>query len=378
MNAFKLGASKALRQTAETVHGPVLPACGENPDDLSISLERVHVVQVQKVVVLRMASHQLGDRPGFAPVQRAQGSLHSKGTLQGPAPGSAGPVQGRSEAALTDRLEQVVHGSDLEGVEGMLGIRGHEHDGRQGTPEPSDHLESVHDRHLDVQEDQIRLQMADLPQRRLPAVRFAHDLDVFHGGQPFQQHSAGQRLIVHDQYTQFFPGHVTRPLKRRSGGRGGRRYLSQDLEDLDRLSTELSDQVERRRRTELNRLVAEAELDALRARINPHFLFNSLNALYATIPRSAVDARKTLVNLAEIVRYSLQGTRRFVSLDQEMRIVQAYLQIERLRLGERLRTGIDIVEDTLQIAVPVLSIQPLVENAVNPHFSPGRYAYDEK
>ena len=218
MNAFKLGASKALRQTAETVHGPVLPACGENPDDLSISLERVHVVQVEKVVVLRMASHQLGDRPGFAPVQRAQGSLHSKGTLQGPAPGSAGPVQGRSEAALTDRLEQVVHGSDLEGVEGMLGIRGHEHDGRQGTPEPSDHLESVHDRHLDVQEHQIRLQMADLPQRRLPAVRFAHDLDVFHGGQPFQQHSAGQRLIVHDQYTQFFPGHVTRPLKRRSGG----------------------------------------------------------------------------------------------------------------------------------------------------------------
>ena len=152
---------------------------------------------------------------------------------------------------------------------------------------------------------------------------------------------------------------------------GGRRYLSQDLEDLDRLSTELSDQVERRRRTELNRLVAEAELDALRAQINPHFLFNSLNALYATIPRSAVDARETLVNLAEIFRYSLQGTRQFVSLDQEMRIVQAYLQIERLRLGERLRTGIDIAEDTLQIAVPVLSIQPLVENAVKHGVSSG-------
>ena len=146
--------------------------------------------------------------------------------------------------------------------------------------------------------------------------------------------------------------------------RGGHRYLSRDLEDLDRLSTELSDQLERRRRTELNRLVAEAELDTLRAQINPHFLFNSLNALYATIPRSAVDARETLVNLAEIFRYSLQGNRQFVSLDQEMRIVQAYLQIERLRLGKRLRTGIDIAEDTWQIAVPVLSIQPLVENAV--------------
>ena len=153
--------------------------------------------------------------------------------------------------------------------------------------------------------------------------------------------------------------------------RGGHRYLSRDLEDLDRLSAELSDQLERRRRTELNRLVAEAELDALRAQINPHFLFNSLNALYATIPRSAVDARETLVSLAEIFRYSLQGNRQFVSLDQEMRIVQAYLQIERLRLGERLRTGIDIAEDTLQISVPVLSIQPLVENAVKHGVSTG-------
>lgn len=152
---------------------------------------------------------------------------------------------------------------------------------------------------------------------------------------------------------------------------GGHRYLIRDLDDLDRLSTELSDQVERRRRTELNRLVAEAELDALRAQINPHFLFNSLNALYATIPRSAVDARETLVNLAEIFRYSLRGKRQFVSLDQEMRIVQAYLQIERLRLGERLRTRIDIAEDTLQTAVPVLSIQPLVENAVKHGVSSG-------
>lgn len=153
--------------------------------------------------------------------------------------------------------------------------------------------------------------------------------------------------------------------------KGGNRYLNRDLEDLDRLSTELSDQMERRRRTELNRLVAEAELDALRAQINPHFLFNSLNALYATIPRAAVDARKTLVSLAEIFRYSLQGKRQFVSLDQEIRIVQAYLQIERLRLGERLHTRIDIAGDTLQVAVPVLSIQPLVENAVKHGVSSG-------
>ena len=146
--------------------------------------------------------------------------------------------------------------------------------------------------------------------------------------------------------------------------KGGHRYLSRDLDDLDRLATELADEVERRQRNELQRLVLEAELDALRAQINPHFLFNSLNALYATIPRSAVDARNTLVSLAEIFRYSLQGDRQFVSLEQELRIVRAYLQVERLRLGDRLQTRIQAADDTLQFTVPVLSIQPLVENAV--------------
>ena len=152
---------------------------------------------------------------------------------------------------------------------------------------------------------------------------------------------------------------------------GGHRYLSRDLNDLDRLATELADEVERRRRNELQQLVLEAELDALRAQINPHFLFNSLNALYATIPRSAVDARNTLVSLAEIFRYSLQGDRQFVSLEQELRIIRAYLQVERLRLGDRLQSRIHADEDTLQLTVPVLSIQPLVENAVKHGVSSG-------
>jgi len=152
---------------------------------------------------------------------------------------------------------------------------------------------------------------------------------------------------------------------------GGHRFLSRDLNDLDRLATEFADELERRRRNELQRLVLEAELDALRAQINPHFLFNSLNALYATIPRSSVDARNTLVSLAEIFRYSLQGDRQFVSLEQELRIVRAYLQVERLRLGDRLQTGIHTAEDTLQLTVPVLSIQPLVENAVKHGVSSG-------
>jgi hypothetical protein len=149
------------------------------------------------------------------------------------------------------------------------------------------------------------------------------------------------------------------------GGREeGRRYLSEDLDDLDRLAAEAANQIETKRRDEYQRLVSEAELDALRAQINPHFLFNSLNALYGVIPRSAAEARKTLVSLSEVFRYSLQSKRQFVSLDEELRIVEAYLQIERLRLGGRLRTEIHVSDEARPVQVPVLSIQPLVENAV--------------
>jgi LytS/YehU family sensor histidine kinase len=149
------------------------------------------------------------------------------------------------------------------------------------------------------------------------------------------------------------------------GGREeGRRYLSEDLDDLDRLAAEVVNQVETKRRSEFQRLVAEAELDALRAQINPHFLFNALNALYGLIPRSAAEARTTLLSLADVFRYSLQSQRQFVPLEEEMRIVEAYLQIERLRLGRRLRTEVHVSEQARSVQVPVLSIQPLVENAV--------------
>jgi two-component sensor histidine kinase len=149
------------------------------------------------------------------------------------------------------------------------------------------------------------------------------------------------------------------------GGREeGRRYLSEDLDDLDRLAAEVANQVETKRRDEYQRLVAEAELDTLRAQINPHFLFNALNAVYGLIPRSAAEARTTLLSLAEVFRYSLQSQRQFVTLDEELHIVEAYLQIERLRLGRRLRTEVHVSEQARSVQVPVLSIQPLVENAV--------------
>ena len=145
---------------------------------------------------------------------------------------------------------------------------------------------------------------------------------------------------------------------------GGRRYLSEDLQELARLAAVVIEQVERFRSSEIQRLVSQAELRALQAQINPHFLFNSLNTLYGTIPRDAPEARRMVLNLAELFRYFLQSDRTFIRLSEEIQIVRAYLEIEALRLGERLQTEILVDPAAEHSLIPVLSIQPLVENAV--------------
>jgi two-component system, LytTR family, sensor kinase len=146
--------------------------------------------------------------------------------------------------------------------------------------------------------------------------------------------------------------------------RGRQRYLSEDLEDMRRLASVIVEQVERFRSQELRRLATQAELRALQAQINPHFLFNAFNTLYGTIDRGSVEARRLVLNLTEIFRYFLQGDRSLIPLSEELRIIKAYLEIETLRLGNRLQTEIDVSESALRTMIPVLSIQPLVENAV--------------
>ncbi len=146
--------------------------------------------------------------------------------------------------------------------------------------------------------------------------------------------------------------------------RGGRRYLSEDLQALNRLSAAIVEHVDRARASELDRLVSRAELRALQSQINPHFLFNALNTLYGVIPREAAGARRTVLNLAEVFRYFLRSERTFIPLSEEIQIINAYLDIERLRLGPRLETHIDVDEAAMPVLIPVLSIQPLVENAI--------------
>jgi hypothetical protein len=145
---------------------------------------------------------------------------------------------------------------------------------------------------------------------------------------------------------------------------GGQRYLGEDLDALARVGVEITERVESLRRQEMNRLVSQAELRALQSQINPHFLFNALNTLYGTIPREAGGARRMVLNLAEIFRYFLQSNKTFVPLAQEMEIVRAYLEVEQLRLGNRLRIEIHMDQAALDVPIPVLSVQPLVENAI--------------
>jgi LytS/YehU family sensor histidine kinase len=151
---------------------------------------------------------------------------------------------------------------------------------------------------------------------------------------------------------------------------GGRRYLSEDLQSLNRLTSAVVTRLERFRNSEMHRLVSQAELRALHAQINPHFLFNSLNALYGLIPREASGARQTVLNLAEIFRYFLRTDRTLIAFSGELEIVKCYLAIERLRLGPRLEVNIDVDREALQVEIPVLCVQPLVENAIKHGLAP--------
>ncbi len=145
---------------------------------------------------------------------------------------------------------------------------------------------------------------------------------------------------------------------------GGRRYLSEDFEAMSRMQQEIGDQLERHHEAELQRLVSQAEMRALQAQIHPHFLFNAFNTLYGIIPREARGARQTVLNLADILRYFLKSERTYIPLREELEIIRAYLEIEALRLGQKLRTRIEVPAEALDVLIPVLTVEPLVENAV--------------
>jgi len=122
-------------------------------------------------------------------------------------------------------------------------------------------------------------------------------------------------------------------------------------------------EIEASRRAEL--LAREAQLKALKAQINPHFLFNSLNSISALTSINAAAAREMCIGLADFLRASLRlGERDTVPFGEEMALTNMYLSVEQARFGKRLRLIRDIDPACERCEVPALLIQPLVENAV--------------
>lgn len=108
----------------------------------------------------------------------------------------------------------------------------------------------------------------------------------------------------------------------------------------------------------------QAELDALQARIHPHFLFNTLNTGAALVHQQPEKAEELLLDLADLFRAALTGSRR-ISLREELELARRYAGIEQLRFGARMRLEWQVPEALPDLEVPILSIQPLVENAIH-------------
>lgn len=118
-------------------------------------------------------------------------------------------------------------------------------------------------------------------------------------------------------------------------------------------------------RAQLAASVKEAELRSLKSQVNPHFIFNSLNSLRALIDEDPARARQSVTQLANLLRYSLQsGQLETVPFEEELRIVNDYLALEQVRHEERLRVRLDVAPETLQLPIPPMLLQTLVENAV--------------
>jgi len=110
--------------------------------------------------------------------------------------------------------------------------------------------------------------------------------------------------------------------------------------------------------------VARAEIRALRAQISPHFMYNALGAIGSFIRTDPGRARELLLEFAEFTRYSFRQYGEFTTLAEELGNIERYLLIERARFGERLQVTLRIAPEVLPVAVPFLTLQPLVENAV--------------
>ncbi|WP_028611265.1 sensor histidine kinase [Paenibacillus harenae] len=136
-------------------------------------------------------------------------------------------------------------------------------------------------------------------------------------------------------------------------------------EALEQMSNDLSVFIEKDKASlEKDRLVKELELHALQSQINPHFLFNTLNVLSKlALLEGAERTSDLIVSMSNLLRYNLRNLDQPVTLQDEVRHVQAYFKIQQARFRDRVRLELDIDHTVLRVPIPALTLQPLVENA---------------
>jgi two-component system, LytTR family, sensor kinase len=119
------------------------------------------------------------------------------------------------------------------------------------------------------------------------------------------------------------------------------------------------------RKADAEKLAREAELFKLRQQLQPHFLFNSLNSINALIGTRPEEARKMVQQLSDFLRGTIKKEEtQWVTLQEELQYLQLYLDIEKVRFGNRLSTEINVADEALQMKLPALLLQPIVENAI--------------
>jgi two-component system LytT family sensor kinase len=165
---------------------------------------------------------------------------------------------------------------------------------------------------------------------------------------------------------------------------GGRRLMSDDVAFLEAVAVMAARRIDAARvihercasdlrEQEATKLATEAELRALRAQVNPHFLFNSLTTIGYLIQTAPERAFETLMRLTSLLRGVLRRSEgEFATLGEEIELIESYLDIERARFEDRLRVTIDAPRETRNHRIPALLIQPLVENAIKHGVSPSR------
>jgi two-component system, LytTR family, sensor kinase len=137
-----------------------------------------------------------------------------------------------------------------------------------------------------------------------------------------------------------------------------------DVRVVEEAATLVSAQLELAELESQGERLVRAELLALRAQISPHFVYNALAAVANSIHTKPEEARELLGDFAEFMRYAFRPEQPYVTLRDELAYVDHYLRLEQARFGDRLSVRVEVAPEVLGAVVPVLSLQPLVENAV--------------